>query len=123
LTQLRNRVLAGENLAELARAHSDDRASALQGGDLGWASPGQFVPQFEDAMNGLAPGEVSEPFESPFGLHILQVIERREHDSTNEVERTTARNAIRKRKIEEEMEVWLRQLRDEAYVEIRLNEK
>jgi peptidyl-prolyl cis-trans isomerase SurA len=117
---LREKIRAGEDFAVLARAQSDDRGSAIQGGDLGWANPGQFVPPFEAAMRKLAVGEVSDPIESDFGWHIIQVLERREHDSTNEVERSKAKEAIRKRKIEEETEAWMRQLRDEAYVDIRL---
>ncbi|RME33218.1 MAG: molecular chaperone SurA [Gammaproteobacteria bacterium] len=120
LEQLRERILNGEDFAELARAHSDDRGSALEGGDLGWASPGDFDPKFEQVMNELEPGEISEPFQTRFGWHIVQVLERRTHDSTEEVRRAQARKAIRDRKLNEELQSWLRRLRDEAYVEIRL---
>ncbi len=120
LVQLRERIENGEDFAELARAHSDDRASALEGGDLGWASPGDFDPKFEQVMNELEPGEISEPFQTRFGWHIVQVLERRTHDSTEEVRRAQARKAIRDRKLNEELQSWLRRLRDEAYVEIRL---
>ena len=120
LRSLRERVLNGDDFAELARAHSDDKGSASAGGDLGWRSPGSFVPVFEQAMQDLAPGQISRPFESPFGWHIVQVLERRRHDSTEEFQRTQAAQQIRERKQREETELWLRQLREEAYVDIRL---
>src|SRR5690606_37749902 len=108
LEQLRERVLAGADFADLARAHSEDSGSAAKGGDLGWVNPGTMVPRFEEAMNQLEPGTVSEPFETEFGWHIVQVLERREHDSTEEVNRSRARELIRQRKAEEELELWLR---------------
>lgn len=120
LERLRERVQNGEDFAELARAHSNDTASAVKGGDLGWLSPGDVVPAFEQEMASLQPGQVSEPFKTRFGWHIVQVVERREHDSTTEAQRAAAREAIFQRKVEEEWELWLRRLRDEAYVDIRL---
>src|SRR5690606_6024652 len=90
LDSLRRRILNGEDFAELAKAHSDDKASASRGGDLGWASPGMFVPSFEQAMAQLAPGEISEPFRSNFGWHIVQVLERRQRDATDELRRARA---------------------------------
>lgn len=119
LNQLRQRILDGEDFAELARSHSEDNGSAARGGDLGWINPGNLVPEFEEVMNKSAPGEVSEPFRSPFGWHILQVVERRQHDNTEESRLNQARNALRQRKIEEQTELWLRNLRDEAFVEIK----
>jgi peptidyl-prolyl cis-trans isomerase SurA len=119
LEQLRERVLAGEEFANLARSHSADPGSAASGGSLGWVNPGDLVPQFEEVMDRLGPGQVSEPFETPFGWHVVQVLERRQHDNTEDVRRARARELIRQRKAEEELEVWLRRLRDEAYVEIR----
>jgi peptidyl-prolyl cis-trans isomerase SurA len=121
LNQLRQRILGGDDFATLARAHSDDTGSALKGGDLGWVSPGDTVPEFEETMNALAPGQVSEPFGSPFGWHIVQVQERRTQDTADDLLRLKAREAIQRRKAEEATEVWLRQLRDEAYVEVRLD--
>jgi peptidyl-prolyl cis-trans isomerase SurA len=121
LETLRDRILAGKDFAELARAHSSDKASASQGGDLGWVSPGMLVPAFEREMEALKPGEISVPFETPFGWHIVQVLERRQHDSTEETRRAQAAEAIRARKMEEATELWLRRLRDEAYVDIRLD--
>ena len=119
---LRARVLNGADFAELARANSDDPGSAVKGGDLGWLSPGDTIPAFEQVMNGLAPGEVSEPFETQFGWHIVQVLGRRDRDSTEEVERAKAAEQLRKRKIDEELQTWFRQIRDEAYIEYRLDE-
>lgn len=123
LEQLKIRIENGEDFAELARAHSDDRGSALQGGELGWVNPGDTVPTFEEVMNGLAPGQVSDPFETRFGWHVVQVLERREFDDTDQARRTKAAELIRKRKMDEELQNWLRQIRDEAYVELRLEER
>ena len=123
LITLRNRVLAGEPFADLARANSMDPGSARDGGDLGWADPGMFVPEFEEVMNAMQPGQISEPFRSPFGWHILEVVERRTHDNTRELIRAKAREYIGERKREEELELWLRRLRDEAYVEYRLGDE
>ena len=119
LEQLKLRIDGGDDFAALAKAHSGDSVSAIAGGDLGWVNPGDLVPQFETVMNALKPGEISEPFETDFGWHIVQVLERREHDSTETIKRTKAREAIRNRKINEAVQTWLRQMRDEAYVEYR----
>jgi len=113
------RVRAGEDFAAIAKKHSDDPGSALAGGDLGWVSPGQMVDPFEAAMNATAVGAVSDIFESEFGWHFLQVIERRSQDTSEELRRTQARNAVWKRKFDSEMETWLRELRNEAYVDIK----
>jgi peptidyl-prolyl cis-trans isomerase SurA len=121
LAQLRLRILGGDDFATLARSHSDDTGSALKGGDLGWVNPGDTVPDFEQAMSTLAPNEISQPFKTSFGWHIVQVLERRQADTTAEVLRQKAREAIRQRKAREATELWLRRLRDEAYVEIRLD--
>lgn len=121
LSQLRQRIVGGDDFATLARAHSDDTGSALKGGDLGWASPGDMVPEFEEAMGKLAPNGVSEPFKSPFGWHLVQVLERRSQDTTQELLRLKAKEAIQRRKAEEATETWLKRLRDEAYVEVRLD--
>ena len=120
LQQLRERIRNGESFANLARSHSQDKVSAARGGDLGWVSPGDLVPRFEEAMNKLQPGEVSEPVKTRFGWHLIQVLERRKQDNTEAFRRARAREMIRKRKIEEELQLWLRRLRDEAYVEYRL---
>lgn len=120
--QLRERIVGGEDFATLARSHSKDKLSASKGGDLGWSNPGDLVPQFEEAMNALAINQVSYPIETRFGWHIIQVLERREHDSTDEFKRNQVRELIRKRKTDEELALWLRRLRDEAYVEFRTEE-
>lgn len=119
LKQLLLRINGGDDFADLARGHSNDTVSAADGGSLGWVSPGDLVPEFENAMNSLAPGQVSGPFQTQFGHHIVQVLERREHDSTEDVKRAKAREAIRQRKMEEAHQNWLREMRDDAYVEYR----
>jgi peptidyl-prolyl cis-trans isomerase SurA len=120
LDQLRIRIVGGDDFETLARSHSDDTGSALKGGDLGWVNSGDTVPEFEKTMATLGPNEVSKPFKSSFGWHIVQVIERRTQDTTDEIMRLKARKALRERKADEATELWLRQVRDEAYVEIRL---
>ena len=119
LEQLKQRLEGGDDFAALARAHSDDAVSAAKGGDLGWINPGDLDPQFEEVMTGLAPGKLSAPFRTQFGWHLVQVLERRTIDDTKDFRRNMAREMIRKRKAEEEIDIWLRRLRDEAYVEIR----
>ncbi len=118
LLQLKERVDNGVKFDELARLHSED-ASASKGGDLGWINPGDTVPDFEKAMNALQPGEVSAPIQSPFGWHLIQVLERRDQDVTQERQKLLARQAIRERKAEEAFQDWVRQIRDSAYVELR----
>lgn len=119
LEQLRERIINGEDFANLARAHSNDTGSAIEGGSLGWASPGVMVPEFEEVMNRLNEGEISQVFKSRFGWHMIKLEERREQDMAEEFNRNKARDQIRQRKTEEELETWLRALRDEAYVEYR----
>lgn len=118
LLQLKERIDNGAKFDELARLHSED-ASASKGGDLGWLNPGDTVPEFEKAMNALKPGEVSQPIQSPFGWHLIQVLERRDQDVTQERQKLLARQAIRERKGEEAFQDWVRQIRDSAYVELR----
>lgn len=120
LAQLKARIEGGDDFGELARSHSDDRGTAAKGGDLGWTNPGDTVPEFKQAMNNLKDGQISDPFETQYGLHIVQVLERRQHDDTEEAKRAQAREAIQRRKIEEETQAWVRRLRDEAYIEYRL---
>lgn len=119
LNRLRDRVLEGESFEDIARLESEDPGTAALGGDLGWNPPGTFVPEFERQMELLKPGEISEPFKSPFGWHIVQLIERGERDTTEELRRRRAIQAIRASKQEQETDLWLRRLRDEAWVEIR----
>ena len=122
LERLRGRIVQGEDFGELARFHSDDTASAVRGGDLGWLNPGDTTPDFEAVMDGLSEGELSRPFKTSWGWHILRVIARRDHDNTEEVRRAQARNAIFQRKANEELVAWLGELRDNAFVRIRLGE-
>ena len=122
LSQLKLRIEGGDDFGNLARSHSDDKSTAINGGDLGWTTPGDLFPQFEQVVRKLAPGEVSEPFRTDLGWHLVQVMERREHDNTATLQKAEAKRAIIKRKMEEESELYLRRLRDEAYVDIRLEE-
>jgi peptidyl-prolyl cis-trans isomerase SurA len=121
LTNLKERIENGTSFVELARLQSED-ASASRGGDLGWLSPGDTVPEFERAMNALEPGQVSDPVQSPFGLHLIQVVERRNEDMSKERQRVLARQAIRSRKSDEAYQEWVRQQRDRAYVELHLED-
>jgi peptidyl-prolyl cis-trans isomerase SurA len=120
LQQLRERVTAGDDFANLARSHSDDQASAIKGGDIGWVGPGKMVPEFEETMDATAIGQVSQPFKTRFGWHIVQVLDRRQHDETEQARRDAARKALRDRKAEEATEQYKRRLRGEAYVDLRL---
>lgn len=118
LLALKERLANGEDFAALARAHSDDKGSALKGGSLDWVGPGDLVKPFEDAMEQLAINEISEPVQTQFGWHLIQVQDRENKDNSDEYKKNQVREAIRKRKIEEETELWMRRLRDEAFVEI-----
>jgi len=122
LRGLKERLENKADFAELARVHSED-TSAARGGDLGWVLPGDTVPEFERAMDTLKIGEISEPVRSPFGWHLLQVQERRKQDMSKERQRLAARQALRARKSDEAYQEWVRQLRDRAYVELRLEER
>lgn len=119
---LRERLENGGDFAELARLYSQD-GSAAKGGDLGWLYPGDTVPEFERVMDRLAPNELSQPVQSPFGFHLIQVLERRTQDVSEERKRMAARQALRERKLDEAYQDWLRQIRDRAYVEYRLDER
>jgi peptidyl-prolyl cis-trans isomerase SurA len=121
LSLMRERVLQGADFAELARLNSDD-GSAGRGGDLGWVSPGELVPDFERAMNALKPGELSEPVKSPFGMHLIQVVDRRVADVTGDRKRAEAKKILRDRRSDEAYQEWARSIRDRAFVEIRLEE-
>ncbi len=118
LLQLRERLMNGEDFTELARAHSDDTVTSVAGGDIGWTGPGETVPQFEAAMDKLQIGEISQPVRTPFGLHLIEVLDRRQEQVGDELDRNNARQQLRARKAEERYEQWLRQLRDESYVEV-----
>ncbi len=120
LTRLRDRILKGEDFAGIASTTSEDPGSAPDGGDLGWTGPGVFVPEFSKAIADLKDNEISEPFKTRYGWHIAQVLGTRSYDSTSDVRRQRAFAAIRESKADEETELWLRRLRDEAFVEIKL---
>jgi peptidyl-prolyl cis-trans isomerase SurA len=119
LADYRRRVLTNESdFAALAREHSQD-GSAAAGGDLGWASPGMFVPEFEDVMNSLAPGQIAEPFVSRFGVHLVQLMERRRGVPSVREQRDIARNQIRQKKGEEVYLQWAQGVRGRAFVDLR----
>jgi peptidyl-prolyl cis-trans isomerase SurA len=119
---LKERLENKADFAELARANSDD-ASASRGGDLGWILPGDTVPEFERAMNNLQPGQISDPVQTPFGWHLIQVLERGSQDVSQDRRRLMARQTLRARKSDEAYQEWVRQLRDRSYVEVRLEER
>lgn len=118
LLSFKQRIQAGTDFAELARQFSQD-GSAASGGDLGWAAPGQFVPEFEEVMAQLRPGQISEPLVSRFGVHLIQVMERRDAPVTLREQREIVRNQLREKKIEELYTTWLEELRGRAYIELR----
>ncbi|TNF01919.1 MAG: molecular chaperone SurA [Gammaproteobacteria bacterium] len=120
LEGIRADVMNGADFAELARENSEDIGTALAGGSLGWSVPGQFVPEFEETMNNIGLNDVSEPFRSQFGWHILQVTERRRQDFSEDLRRSQAKNILHQRKFEEELQIWLQEIRDEAFVDIKL---
>ena len=113
-------MLAGEDFGVLAKEFSEDLGSQAEGGELGWVNPGQMVPEFEAVMAQTGAGEVSAPFESNFGWHILQVEDRRTQDLSDEMRRNQARNILFGQKYEDELAVWLQKIRDEAFVEIKI---
>ncbi len=120
LLALKDRIEKGEDFAKLARKHSEDTGSMLNGGDLGWTTPGMFVASFEETMATTPVGKVSRPFKSQFGWHILEVMERRKEDMSEQMKRNQAQNVIRSRRFDEEFQLWLTQIREEAFVEIKL---
>ena len=121
LTQkLYDRIVAGEDFTELAKNFSEDPGSALHGGDLNWIDPNALVPEFREVMAKTPQGQLSKPFKSPYGWHVLEVLGRRATDSTTQAREQQAMTVLRNRKYDEELQTWLRQIRDEAYVEIKL---
>lgn len=120
LERIKTRLENGDDFGELAKAHSEDTGSALNGGELDWAAADSYVPRFAQTLTTAVPNAISEPFESAYGWHILQVLETRTVDQTDEVIRDRARKELTKQKVEEETDLWLRRLRDEAYVELRI---
>ncbi len=120
LNTIRDRILKGEDFAGIAKVSSEDPGSGAEGGDLGWTNPGAFVPEFEAAMANLQDNEISQPFRTQFGWHIVQLLGRRQFDNTDELRRQRAFMQLRESKADEETELWLRRLRDEAYVDAKL---
>jgi peptidyl-prolyl cis-trans isomerase SurA len=118
--RLYDRIRSGEDFAELAKNFSEDPGSALNGGDMSWIDPAGLVPEFTQVMSQTAKGELSQPFRTQYGWHVLQVLDRRATDSSEQFRQQQAVNLLRNRKYDEELQAWLRQIRDEAYVEIKL---
>ena len=121
LKELKSRIELGDDFGELAKAHSDDPGSAVNGGLMDWTVSSNFVPKFKEVVDSLELKNICEPFQSRYGWHIVEVLDKRKHDNSQEAMRAEAREQIRQRKIEEETELWLRQLRDESYIENRLH--
>ena len=117
--ELRQRIIGGEKFHQVAKAYSEDIGSAAEGGELGWTNRGQLVPEFQEAMDSTAIGDISPAFKSRYGWHIVQVEGRREKDITDDLRRNLARNIIHQRKFKEELDIWLRKIRAEAYVDIK----
>ena len=117
--ELKTRIEAGEDFGTLARQYSDDIGSAAEGGELGWTNPGQMVPEFEATMAAASMGQISAPFRSEFGWHILEVKERRDKDFSSEMRRNQVAGYIRDQKYQEELDAWLRKIREEAFVDIK----
>lgn len=120
LAGIRERILKGEDFAAVAAVTSQDPGSAADGGDLGWSGPGTFVPEFEKELQRLSDNEISQPLKTQFGWHLIQLLGRRMHDITDDVRRQRAFAELREARAEEETELWLRRLRDEAFVEYRM---
>jgi len=120
IDEIHQKIVNGEDFAELARAYTDDAVSSTSGGDLNWVSPGQMVPQFEEMMNSTAKGEVSKPFRTEFGWHILEVMDRRAKDIGELVQANQARQILHRRRYEEELQSWLGEIRDESYIELKI---
>ena len=117
---LRQRILNGESFRDLAKEYSEDIGSAQEGGDLGWTTPGQLVPEFQKAMDETNPGEIHEPIASNYGWHVIKVVERRNQDVTADMRKQIARNIIHERKYADELDIWLRKIRSEAFVDIKI---
>jgi peptidyl-prolyl cis-trans isomerase SurA len=122
IDRLKDRIDSGAKFEELAKLNSEDTTSA-KGGDLGWVNPGDTVPEFDEAMKKLEPNQISTPVRTPFGWHLIQVLERRRQDITGDRARSEAQVAIRQRKADEAFQDWVRQIRDRAYVEVRLDDR
>jgi len=119
INEIYRRIQNGESFSDLAQEFSDDPASGSEGGSLGWTQDGQMVPEFEQVMNATPVGGVSQPFESRFGWHILTVLDKRTENMADQMQENRARAAIRKRKFNEELNTWLREIHSQAYIEIK----
>ncbi|WP_280568546.1 peptidylprolyl isomerase [Chromohalobacter sp. 296-RDG] len=119
---IRQRIAGGESFAELAQQYSDDDGSALDGGELGWVRPGQMVPAFEDAVNGMDVGELSQPVRSRFGYHVIELEDRRQKDVTRDAQREQVRQTLFQRKVNDELEAWTQEIRSGAYIDNRLED-
>jgi peptidyl-prolyl cis-trans isomerase SurA len=121
LSRWRDQILSGkEEFAVFAKTYSQDPGSAINGGDLGWEEPSTFVPEFAAAASRLQEGEISQPFRTQYGWHIVQMLGKRDFDNTNDAARERAFSAMRDSRVEEATELWLQQIRDESYIERRL---
>jgi len=120
LEDARERIMAGEDFGEVAKLLSDDPGSANVGGEMGWTSPGTFVPEFEEVANTSEIGVLSEPFQSRFGWHILEVMDRRVYDNTEDLKESNCVQRVRNSKVNNETELWTRRIRDEAFVDSRI---
>ena len=120
LERVRQRIEAGEQFSEMARLNSEDRLSRAKGGDLGWLNPGDAMPEFEKVVQTLNVGQLSEVFRTRSGFHLAKLVDRRTKNMSEEVRRSDARFRIRARKIQENYDQWIRELRDLAFVEIRV---
>ena len=120
INKIRVKILNGEKFTENAKLYSEDIGTSLSGGSLGWSVPGQFQPKFEEIMATVNIGVVSEAFETTYGWHILQVTERREQDFSDDIKRSQARNTLKQKRFKEELEIWLKEIRDEAFIDIKL---
>jgi len=120
IEDIHRRILAGEDFGALARLYSEDPGSALAGGDLGWSEPEKFAPEFADVLRETPVEKLSEPFQTKFGWHVLQVMDRRQHDMSEDARRNLAIRVLHNRRYEEELQEWLKEIRDEAFVEIRV---
>ena len=120
IVDLKMQINAGADFAEIAKEFSDDKGSAVDGGDLGWVNPGVMVPEFENAMNALEPGEMSEPIRTQFGWHLIELLDRRQLNNTEEFKRNQVQKTLKQQKVQPALENWLRRLRDEAFVEMRV---
>ena len=121
MNEIRNQIISGDDFSTLAQALSEDNTSAVEGGDLGWVEPGIFVPEFDEQLNLLEMNEISQPFKTRYGWHIAEITDTRIFNNTEEIKERNCADQIRASKAEEELELWLRRIRDESFVENKIN--